>query len=434
MTAPALAEDIAAISPLTDGMVKHKFYASPEVFDLELKNLFARTWIYLGHECQILEPGDYFLGHIGLASIIVNRAPDGQIHAHQNRCAHRGAPVCLAQRGNTKTFKCPYHGWTYNPDGSLKSMPMADEYGADFPKSERGLPPVPRVSIYRGFIFGSLAETGPDLETFLGEAKIALDDFMDRAPEGRLEMVDEEPVRHRFRGNWKFQFENLNDFLHPITAHASALRTAEEAANEAGRAADGNLSMLSDLLKTVGKISGLGSVMTEYGHSFIPGFAKTSGVNASVDSKLEDVLAQKHGAERAKEIVDVDNWVLLIYPSLIIKPGTQNLRIIRPIAHDETELTMQIFKMPGAPEEVLYEAYEYQRNLGSPAASILADDLVIYEILQADYGRDYAISAERGLGAQSTREDGEPYVPGTSEEYIRRQFDVWKRYVTGAAL
>ncbi|MEO0385881.1 MAG: SRPBCC family protein, partial [Pseudomonadota bacterium] len=285
-----------------------------------------------------------------------------------------------------------------------------------------------------GFIFGSLAESGPDLETFLGAAKIALDDFMDRAPEGRLEMVDEEPLRHRFRGNWKFQFENLNDFLHPISAHASALRTAQVAAQEEGRASDGNLSMLSDLLKTVGKISGLHSTMTEYGHSFIPGFAKTCGVNASVDSKLEAALAEHHGPERAKQIVDVDNWVLLIYPSLIIKPGTQNLRIIRPLAHDETELTMQIFKMPGAPDEVLYEAYEYQRNLGSPAASILADDLVIYEILQADYGRDYTISAERGLGMSNVDDAGENYVPGTSEEYIRRQFDVWKRYVTGAAL
>ena len=311
---------------------------------------------------------------------------------------------------------------------------MSDEYGEDFPKENRGLPPVPRLSIYRGFIFGSLAEEGPDLETFLGEAKIALDDFMDRAPEGRLEIADEEPLRHRFRGNWKFQFENLNDFLHPAYAHASALGTAPKASDDGGRASDGNLNMLSDFHSFVGKISGLGSVMTEYGHSFIPGFAKTSGVNASVDEKLKATLAEKHGTERAEEIVGVDNWVLLIYPSLIIKPGTQNLRIIRPIAHDETELSMHIFKMPGAPSEVLHEAYEYQRNLGSPAASILADDLVIYEILQSDYGRDYRISAERGMGQSFDTEDGQERIAGTSEEYIRRQFDVWKRYMTGQPL
>lgn len=413
------------------GLLQHRYYTSQKIFRLELEKLFSRTWIYVGHECQIKNPGDYILSHIGLVSVILIRGKDGSVNVLENRCPHRGSPVCLEPAGKRKVLTCPYHGWSFHPNGDLRSIPMIEEYAKDFSKESHGMQRVPRVSTYRGFVFASLAETGPDLETFLGEAKIALDDFMDRAPEGELEPADQTPLRHRYRGNWKIQFENLGDVIHPAFAHASAMGSVQATNFEKEGAGDRNLSLLSGFGELLKKIREQPLVISEYGHSYIPGMQKLSGVNASVDAELENVLAASRGDEEAKRIMETDVWLVMIYPSLIIKPGTQNLRIIRPLAHDETEITMQIFKMPGAPESVLTEAFEYQRNLGSPAAPVLSDDLAIYEAVQADYERNYAISAERGGAFKSISMTDGPATPGTSEEYIRQQYSVWQRYLFG---
>ena len=416
---------------LIDGpMLNHKIYTDPSIFSMEMERIFATAWIYLGHECQLQESGSFFLGHMGQASVIVTRDRHGEIHVLENRCAHRAAPVCSELSGSAAAFMCPYHGWTYALDGTLKGMPLASDYKGDFPKKDRGLRRVARVSRYRGFIFASMAEEGPDLVTFLGAARIALDDFMDRAPEGTLELCDDVPLRHRYRGNWKIQFENLNDFVHPGFAHASAMNAATNVA-EAGNG-DGIVGVIGGFNDFIKKLQGLESIRTEYGHSFIPGFAKMSGSFQQADSELQAVLAEKCGEDEASRIVDTDIWVALIYPSLIIKPGNQNLRIVRPLAADETEITMHSFKMPGAPPRVFDEAHDYYRLLGSPASPILADDLAIYEMVQADYGREYHISAERGY--QGENADQPDIVSGTSEAYILNQYSVWKSYMTGAAL
>jgi phenylpropionate dioxygenase-like ring-hydroxylating dioxygenase large terminal subunit len=419
------------LDTLVNGPVlSHRLYTDQSIFSSEMERLFSVAWIYLGHECQLPTPGSYFLSHIGLASVIVTRDRQGEIHVLENRCAHRAAPVCSELNGSASALVCPYHGWTFGLDGSLKGMPLPSDYGKDF-RNGRGLRRVARVSSYRGFIFASMAETGPSLETFLGVAKAALDDFMDRAPEGKLELCDEVPLRHRYRGNWKIQFENLNDFVHPGFAHASAMNaTAAVASPASGGKGDGILDVIGNFQDFTKKLQGLESVTTEYGHSFIPGFAKMSGSFQQADGELHAVLAAKLGEEEATRIIDTDIWVALIYPSLIIKPGNQNLRIIRPLAADETEITMHSFRMPGAPPRVFDEAHDYYRLLGSPASPILADDLAIYEMVQSNYGREYFMSAERCHKEDASDTD---FIPGTSEGYIRNQYNVWKTFMAGAA-
>ncbi|MEL7027778.1 MAG: aromatic ring-hydroxylating dioxygenase subunit alpha [Pseudomonadota bacterium] len=420
--------DAHSAADLVDGpLIRQSAYSDPAVFRLELERLFSTAWIYLGHECQLPSSGSYFLGHMGLTSVIVTRDRDDAIHVLENRCAHRGPAICAEPHGRKSVLTCPYHGWAYRLNGDLRSIPLADDYTQEFPKGERGLRRAARVDSYRGFIFASFAATGPDLETFLGPARIALDDFMDRAPEGEIVLADEEPLRHRYRGNWKIQFENLNDFLHPTFAHASATAAAVAGQVTASEEDNGAVNVLRGLEEITKGLQGLESVVTEYGHSYIPGFGNLSGVGAHADGLLKSVLTDKHGAEEAERVIGTDVWIALIYPSLIIKPGTQNIRIIRPLAHDETEVTMQIFRMPGAPDEVFQEAYNYFRLLGSPASPILADDLQIYELVQNDYGRDYLMSAERGFPQSET----DPRPQGTSEAYIRRQYQVWRRYMEG---
>ena len=78
-----------------------KAYTDPEIFDLEMDRIFERTWIYIGHESQAKNPGDYYLAQVGRQPVIMVRGQDGQIDVLYNRCPHRGAQICTARKGNT---------------------------------------------------------------------------------------------------------------------------------------------------------------------------------------------------------------------------------------------------------------------------------------------------------------------------------------------
>src|ERR1044072_1035662 len=183
--------------------VHRSVYADPALFELEMERIFGRAWLLLGPESQVRNPGDYFMTRVGREPVF--GVLDQGIRWLINRCAHRGSMVCAEGRGNTERFVCPYHGWSYDRNGALQAVPFAGGYEKD--KLPRGLKAVPRVSVYRGFIFASLSSHGDDLETFLGPARASFDDFVDRAPGGELEVAGG-VFKHAYDGNWKLMLEN----------------------------------------------------------------------------------------------------------------------------------------------------------------------------------------------------------------------------------
>jgi len=131
--------------------MENYFYRSHVTYARELDRIFYKSWLYAGHVSQVANVGDYFLYEIGEDSIIVGRAAHGEIHAFMNICRHRGARVCDELQGNRKTFVCPYHGWVYNLDGSLRAarhMEVKDEFNA----ADYGLKPVKLIE-YEGLLF-----------------------------------------------------------------------------------------------------------------------------------------------------------------------------------------------------------------------------------------------------------------------------------------
>jgi phenylpropionate dioxygenase-like ring-hydroxylating dioxygenase large terminal subunit len=376
------------------------------------------------------EPGSFMLGRMGRYPVIMVRGQDGVVRVLHNRCAHRGPAVCAQRKGQTKLFICPYHAWTYELDGRLRSQPLREEYGASFPRDERGLKPVARVASYRGFIFASLSADGPDLETFLGKARLSFDDFMDRSPSGEIEAVDP-PLRYRVRANWKVIFENLNDILHPLFAHASAA-SAVRNMREIDRLHPLHRLLAATPNMPLQTFQKLDSVITDYAHSYVTGIV--SIVNPPIPrDEYFAALAQRHGEEGAHRVLSTDVHVVLVYPSVTMNSRFQTMRLVRPLAVDETEVEAHVFRLKGAPESVFAQALEYNYVSGSPASPVIVDDLEIYERLQAEVGVAAGLSVERCLETSPDPADRTARIPGTSEEYIRRQYRLWQLYLRGDA-
>ena len=138
-------------------------YTDPEVFHDELERIFYRSWVYVAHDSEIPNPGDYKTTYIGLVPVIATRDAAGKVHVLVNRCTHRGATVCPTEKGNAGSFVCPYHGWEFAPDGRLVSVGLPKGYNEvelDLPRL--GLREAAKVDSYRGIIFASLLEV-PDI-------------------------------------------------------------------------------------------------------------------------------------------------------------------------------------------------------------------------------------------------------------------------------
>jgi len=214
--------EIDDLVSLERGEVDRRIYSDPAIFELEMERIFARSWLFLCHESQIPEPGDFFQSVMGRDNVLVVRQKDGSIKAMLNTCAHRGNAVCRAEEGNAKNFLCTYHGWSYGIDGRLNGVPGLNTfYSGQLDKSRHGLAPVAQVADYKGFIFGTHDASAPPLEDFLGTTgRLGLDTI---ALRGEMEVV---PGIQKFviECNWKIAVDNLFDWYHPQITHASAFQ------------------------------------------------------------------------------------------------------------------------------------------------------------------------------------------------------------------
>src|SRR5271154_3888076 len=112
--------DAESLIDLERKTVSPRVFSDPEVHRVEQERIFTRCWLYVGHESQIPNPGDFVAGFMGEEPVIVCRGSDRQIRVFLNTCRHRGMLVCRVEEGSAKFFRCPYHGWTYDLEGKLR--------------------------------------------------------------------------------------------------------------------------------------------------------------------------------------------------------------------------------------------------------------------------------------------------------------------------
>lgn len=420
--------------------VHRRLYCDPAIFDLERERIFGRAWIYVGHESQIRHEGDYFCTEIAKRPIVVVRGAGGRIHALHNQCAHRGAMVVASEKGTTGEFQCCYHGWTYHLDGRLKAVPLQHGYPADFdPKSPAtAMLQVPQVESYRGFIFVNQSASAPALGEWLGYMRTSLDDMVDRAPDGELEVAGG-VFRHVYDGNWKLYLENLCDAAHPWFTHRSSIDAAQRQNDDVHSDGSGEIA-IRQMRQNGAPYSfwetQVGIWTWPNGHSFLGDYhddAKLiAAMNDEVFAEYLAALERKKGKEETKRILDVRRWNSNIYPNLSLMSQFQQLRVIHPIAVNRTLVCTYTFRLRGAPEKMFHRAISFANVVNGTGSLVLTDDLEIYNRIGIGVASGGAEWLEIGRGYTSDQpgeHGGRRGTNSTSEIYIRNMFDAWRGYM-----
>lgn len=418
-----------------DDRVHRDLYLSDELFALEQRHFFANTWNHVGHASQVPAAGDYIAVQIAGRPLLMVRQPDGGIEVLNNRCAHKGTQLVTDDSGNVgKYFRCPYHAWTYKLDGTPMGVPLKAGYeGTQLQRCEsgQGMGALKHVAVYRDFVFAKINDVGPDFQAYFGDVLAAIDNLVDRSPVGRLR-VEGGVLRNIIHCNWKMVLENINDTVHPMSAHESA--TAAASALWRDQPTDAPKPMAMEQILPFGAgydfFDRMGARVYPNGHSML-------GTNFSIHSgyaqvpEYEAALRAAHGDARASEILQRSPQNSVCFPSLSVKGSPQAIRVIRPLAADRTLLEAWSFRVEGAPEVLFQRSMTYNRLVFSPMSVVAHDDVHLFESIQQGLraGTNQWVSLhrdfDRGELAPSVRE-----VNGTNELLMRNQFRAWANFMT----
>jgi phenylpropionate dioxygenase-like ring-hydroxylating dioxygenase large terminal subunit len=258
----------------------------PERYREELERVFARSWLFVGHESLIPKNSDYFASYMAEDPVIVQRGRDGKVRVFLNRCRHRGNLLCVRDRGNEPSFVCSYHAWTYT-DGALTGVPgLRDSYRGEIDRSKLGLIEA-KTEVYGGLIFACWDAGAVPLDQYLGDAKWWLDNFLIREELGGLEVI---PGQQRFiyPSNWKLIAENFcGDYYHFAASHGSVLGALAKA-NDRRIAATGATTAKGDEPQYF-------CLAANYGQGVAHGFYEVSAGQAPRSQEL--ALAKQLGPE-----------------------------------------------------------------------------------------------------------------------------------------
>ena len=409
--------------------VHRALYVDPSIFDLEMERVFGTAWVFVGHESMVPNRHDFVSTRIGREPVLLTRDGEGKVHVIFNRCAHRGVQVCALDKGNTRLFRCAYHGWAYRCDGKLAGIPLRKSYPADLDMNDPqySMRRVPRVDSYRGFVFASLAAEGPTLDRYLNGIKKSIDDLADRSPDGTVSFKAG-VNRYIIEANWKLQIDNVCDLPHASWTHIS---TVDDHGRQFGRYGGGPRLLTDD-----GQMidwDALGVVGFDYGHGYQGRPPAESAMGGPLVDEYKRLLIARHGPERTEEILAYDRFNSVIYPSLTFQAFGQHIRVVRPISVDRTEINIWPIWLNGAPEELNRRAIRSLSATHSPASMIQTDDVEVFERAQRALktpGKEWVLF-QACIGSEQPWQEGWRGL-GTSEFVSRNQYARnWISYMCG---
>ena len=429
-------DDAAALAALIrDTEVHRDCYADAEIFDLEMRQLFANTWVYVGHASQVPRHGDFYATTVGDQPVVMVRHSDDSVRVLYNRCPHKGVSLAAEGCGHAgKFFRCPYHAWTFRTDGSLLSVPLKQGYGPgvlEATEAADGLRAVGAVRVYRDFVFCRLNPQGIDFEEFFGASLSTLDNMVDRSPEGRLEVAGG-VLRYMHRCNWKMLVDNQTDTCHPMVAHESSAGTAVRVWENApaGTPKPMAVELFAPFVNPYAFFENMGIRVWDNGHGH-------TGVSDSIHADYSPIqgywesMVAAYGEARARAILGEVRHNTVYFPNIMVKGPIQTLRLFKPVAVDRTLVESWTFRLVGAPDLLLERTLMYNRLINAPTSVVGHDDLEVYERAQqglASRARDWLNLAR--LYEPGEQERTVAVTNGTNELQMRNQMRAWVRFMT----
>ncbi|MCC6828040.1 MAG: aromatic ring-hydroxylating dioxygenase subunit alpha [Novosphingobium sp.] len=409
------ARNFAAL--VQDDRVHTSLYRNPAIFDEEMERIFKNTWVWVAHASEIPVKGSFVKSWVGNQPVIVTRDKDDRFHVLLNRCRHRAATVCEKKKGKTSVFVCPYHGWSYDIDGKLRSVPHSAVYGEDFDKADFPLVSL-RVEHYQGMIFATFRDDIEPLVEFLGPAKTWMDLFMKQGAGHPVKTMGEH--QFRFNGNWKIQLENTTDAYHFPIVHKTFIDSLD--------AETGNVF---DVLGQGGWVEDLGN-----GHSLMVMIPDLVDLEQDADiperfaALAEDLRAEGRDEAEVRRIVRAvggTGFNLNLFPNVACSMAF--FRVLRPVSVDETEIRHIAIGMDGGSEAGnrmrlrLHEHFQGPMGFGSP------DDAEGWERVQrgAAAGDDLWILVNRGQDPLVGHGAGSNVGDVSAETGMRAAYGMWKR-------
>jgi benzoate/toluate 1,2-dioxygenase subunit alpha len=354
-------------------------FTDAALFELEMQHIFEGNWIYLAHESQIPNANDYYTTYMGRQPIVIARNRQGELNAFINACTHRGAMLCRMKRGNKATYTCPFHGWTFNNSGKL--LKVKDPDAAGYPdcfnhEGSHDLKKLARFENYRGFLFGSLNPDVPTLAEHLGEAARIIDMIVDQSVEG-LEVLRGTST-YTYEGNWKLTAENGADGYHVSAVHWNYAATTNRRKQEASR---------EDCVRAMdagnwGRQGG-GFYAFEHGHMLL--WTRWANPEDRPNFSRRDEFATRCGAETADWMIS-NSRNLCLYPNVYLMDqfGSQ-IRVLRPLAVDKTEVTIYCIAPKGESAEARAQRIRQYEDFFNVSGMATPDDLEEFRACQQGY-------------------------------------------------
>jgi phenylpropionate dioxygenase-like ring-hydroxylating dioxygenase large terminal subunit len=386
--------------------VDRRLFIDPAIYQLEQDKIFARCWLYLGHESELPEPHNFFTTTMGEDPVIVVRDKAGTLRVFLNSCTHRGAMVCRTDRGKSTIFKCPYHAWTFNTEGQLMGVPrMAQVYGEDFKRELLGLREAPHVESFGGLIFATWDPHACTLREYLGDMAFYLELMLSRM-EGGTEAIG---GIHKWtiNVNWKIPAENFaGDHYHVPATHGAGIEM-------------GFRSPLSN--------NGY-CIQTGNGHSIGSergGAQQGKAVQTDYDSFIAQMRAQavaRHG-EAASAFVPIGVGTIFPNLSFLDSARFRSLRVWHPRGVDKIEVHSWCIVDKAMPAELKTAVRRQYALAFGPSGIFEQDDGDIWQSVQdalkGAIGRQGRFNYQMGLGREAPTSEryGLPF-PGSSSDIL----------------
>ena len=290
--------------------VARRAFTDEEVLEQERRQIFDRCWLYLGHGSEIRNNCDFVTRAVGGRELIFNRDRGGAVHAFLNTCPHRGAMVVREKKGNALSFRCFYHGWSFNVNGRFASRFEEGNYGKEhYGGGCADLVQVPRLESYRDFWFVNFDRNAVSLSDYLAGAKEYIDLVADQG-EAEMEIVGS-GQQYIINANWKLLAENSIDAFHGFPVHSTYFDYLQNIG-----------SLRSDGFNAKGMTSlGNGHAVIEYASPWgrpiarwVPSWGEEK---RELVERIRQGLIQRFGEERGLRIAETSRN-MVIFPNLVI--------------------------------------------------------------------------------------------------------------------